>query len=389
MCIWLCLPTQTTPTVEMSVIEHQAQGGIIFTASHNPKQWNALKFLNEKGEFISAQTGEKILQSIISKDWSYADVDHLGSYTQDDTAIANHINAILDLPYIKTEDIRANKYHIVVDCINSTGAISIPPLLNSLGCTYTLINAEMTGDFAHNPEPLAKHLVDLCDTVVNENAAVGIAVDPDVDRLALVDEKGKLIGEEYTLVLAADYLLPLIGGNTVSNLSSTRALADIARLHGADYHASAVGEVNVVNTMKANEAKIGGEGNGGIILADLHYGRDSLVGIALCLSKLATSGQTLSHIRDNYPEYTIVKNKIQLTPTVDVDQIISQLKVAYASETLNTVDGLKIDFTDGWVHLRKSNTEPIIRVYAESKDAEAANTLASKIMQHAEDIINA
>ena len=247
----------------------------------------------------------------------------------------------------------------------------------------------MSGDFAHNPEPLAKHLVDLCDTVVKEEAVIGIAVDPDVDRLALVDEKGKLIGEEYTLVLAADYLLPLIGGNTVSNLSSTRALADIARLHGTEYHASAVGEVNVVKAMKNNNANIGGEGNGGIILSDLHYGRDSLVGIAICLSKLATSGQTLSEIRAGYPDYTIVKNKIQLTPDVDVDQIISELKDAYSDEKLNTRDGLKIDFKDGWVHLRKSNTEPIIRVYSESKNADAANTLATKIMNHAQDIIKA
>jgi len=383
------LGLSTTPTVEMSVIEHQAQGGIIFTASHNPKEWNALKFLNHKGEFISAQTGERILASISSKDWIYSDIDNLGCLTEDHSAIDNHIKAILNLSYIKTDEIKAKKYHVVVDCINSTGALSIPPLLDALGCTYTLINAEMSGDFAHNPEPLAKHLVDLCDTVVKEEAVIGIAVDPDVDRLALVDEKGKLIGEEYTLVLAADYLLPLIGGNTVSNLSSTRALADIARLHGTEYHASAVGEVNVVKAMKNNNANIGGEGNGGIILSDLHYGRDSLVGIAICLSKLAISGQTLSEIRAGYPDYTIVKNKIQLTPDVDVDQIISELKEAYSDEKLNTRDGLKIDFKDGWVHLRKSNTEPIIRVYSESKNADAANTLATKIMNHAQDIIKA
>ncbi len=382
------LGLSTTPTVEMAVVKHQAQGGIIFTASHNPKQWNALKFLNEHGEFISAQTGEKILKSITTKDWQYSDVDNLGSYREDNEAINHHIDAILGLSYIDTANIKSKNYHVVVDCINSTGTMSIPPLLDALGCTYTLINAEMTGDFAHNPEPLSKHLVDLCQTVVKEKAALGIAVDPDVDRLALVDENGNLIGEEYTLVLAADYLLPIIGGNTVSNLSSTRALADIAQSHGAGYYASAVGEVNVVNTMKANQAKIGGEGNGGVILADLHYGRDSLVGIAICLSKLASSGLTLSQIRNSYPDYTIVKNKIQLTPEINVDLIISRLAEAYKDEKLNTIDGLKIDFNEGWVHLRKSNTEPIIRVYAESKNAESAKLLASKIMKHAEDIIN-
>lgn len=381
------LGLSTTPTVEMAVTHHKAQGGIIFTASHNSKQWNALKFLNEKGEFISGADGNTILESIIKKDWEYSDVDSLGTVEEDNNAINYHIKQILNLDYVLTDQIRARKFHVVVDCINSTGAISIAPLLDQFGCTYTLINAEMTGDFAHNPEPLAKHLTDLCATIEAESADLGIAVDPDVDRLALVDEKGILIGEEYTLVLVADYLLPIIGGNTVSNLSSTRALSDIAAKHNCQYNASAVGEVNVVNTMKSSGAKIGGEGNGGVILGDLHYGRDSLVGIALTLSKLVESGKTLSELRASYPDYTIVKNKIQLTPEIDVDAIIAHLKELFKDEQLNTIDGLKIDMEAGWVHLRKSNTEPIIRVYAESKDAVAANSLAEKIMTHAYNFI--
>lgn len=381
------LGLSTTPTVEMAVTHHKAQGGIIFTASHNPKQWNALKFLNDRGEFISAADGNTILESIATKDWSYADVDNLGGITSDDNAISHHIDQILDLKYVLTEEIRSRKFHVVVDCINSTGAISIAPLLDRLNCTYTLINAEMTGDFAHNPEPLAKHLTDLCSTIKEEKADLGIAVDPDVDRLALVDEQGNLIGEEYTLVLVTDYLLPIIGGNTVSNLSSTRALADIAKRHHCTYQASAVGEVNVVNTMKATGSIIGGEGNGGVILGDLHFGRDSLVGIALTLSKLVSSGMTLSELRASYPDYTIVKNKIQLTPEIDVDAIIKHISEIYSNEQLNTIDGLKIDMEQGWVHLRKSNTEPIIRVYAESKDAATANSLAEKIMSHAYNFI--
>ncbi len=381
------LGLSTTPTVEMAVTHHKAQGGIIFTASHNPKQWNALKFLNDRGEFISAADGNTILESIATKDWSYADVDNLGGITSDDNAISHHIDQILDLKYVLTEEIRSRKFHVVVDCINSTGAISIAPLLDRLNCTYTLINAEMTGDFAHNPEPLAKHLTDLCSTIKEEKADLGIAVDPDVDRLALVDEQGNLIGEEYTLVLVTDYLLPIIGGNTVSNLSSTRALADIAKRHHCTYQASAVGEVNVVNTMKATGSIIGGEGNGGVILGDLHFGRDSLVGIALTLSKLVSSGMTLSELRASYPDYTIVKNKIQLTPEIDVDAINKHISEIYSNEQLNTIDGLKIDMEQGWVHLRKSNTEPIIRVYAESKDAATANSLAEKIMSHAYNFI--
>ena len=382
------LGLSTTPTVEMAVTHHKAQGGIIFTASHNPKQWNALKFLNNKGEFISSAQGEAILESIKTKDWDYADVDSLGSVIIDTNAIDRHIDAILELPYIDVDAIKSNRYEVVVDCINSTGAKSIPPLLHKLGCTFHLINDEMTGDFAHNPEPLAKNLIDLCASVKANGADLGIAVDPDVDRLALIDEKGQLIGEEYTLVLAADYLLPIIGGTTVSNLSSTRALSDIAKKHNTTYHASAVGEVNVVNAMKENGAKIGGEGNGGVILGDLHFGRDSLVGIAICLSKMATSGESLSTIRASYPDYTIIKNKIQLTPEIDIDKLIASLEQEYAGESLNKVDGLKINFEEGWVHLRKSNTEPIIRVYAESSSSDAAASLASQVMKSADRIIN-
>ncbi len=382
------LGLSTTPTVEMAVTHHNAQGGIIFTASHNPKQWNALKFLNGTGEFISAAQGESILESIKTKDWEYSDVDSLGTVSEDPDAVDRHIDAILSLPYIEVNAIKAKNYSVVVDCINSTGAMSIPPLLDKLNCKYSLINSDMTGDFAHNPEPLAKNLIDLCNSVKTYRADLGIAVDPDVDRLALIDEKGQLIGEEYTLVLAADYLLPIIGGTTVSNLSSTRALADIASKHNTTYHASAVGEVNVVNTMKANGANIGGEGNGGVILGDLHYGRDSLAGIAITLSKLATSGESLSSIRASYPDYTIIKNKIQLTPEIDIDKLIQSLEQEYADESLNKVDGLKINFKQGWVHLRKSNTEPIIRVYAESSSSEAAESLASKVMKSADRIIN-
>lgn len=381
------LGLSTTPTVEMAVVHHQAQGGIIFTASHNPKQWNALKFLNEKGEFISANQGEQILESIKIKDWNYAPVEDLGQLSQDTDAIERHVNAILDLEYISTEDIKSKKYHIVIDAINSTGAMSIPPLLDKLGCTYEIINGDMTGLFAHNPEPLAKNLSGLCETIRATQADLGIAVDPDVDRLALVDENGILIGEEYTLVLAADYLLPIIGGSTVSNLSSTRALSDIAHKHQTTYHASAVGEVNVVNTMKSKGAKIGGEGNGGVILSDLHYGRDSLVGIAICLSKMATSGLALSSIRAFYPDYTIIKNKISLTPDIDINYLIKQLEEEYSHESLNKIDGLKINFAEGWVHLRKSNTEPIIRVYAESSDENSAGLLADRVMESATRII--
>lgn len=378
----------TTPTVEMAVIQHKAAGGIIFTASHNPKQWNALKFLNAQGEFISAKDGDTILQSIKDKDWQYADVDALGSYATLDNAITKHIDAIVALPYIKSDEIAAKKYHVVVDCINSTGAISIAPLLERLGCTYTLINADNFGHFAHNPEPLPKHLDELSKAVVAKQADLGVAVDPDVDRLVLIDEKGKCIGEEYTLVLAADYLLPIIGGNTASNLSSTRALRDIATKHNAEYVASAVGEVNVVNAMKANNVKIGGEGNGGVILSDLHYGRDALVGIAIALSKMAVEDASLSAIRATYPDYQIIKNKIQLTPSIDVDGLIAKLTAQYQNEDINIVDGLKINFEEGWVHLRKSNTEPIIRVYAEANTQEQAESLAQNIMTNAQDIIN-
>ncbi len=381
------LGLSTTPTVEMAVTRHSAQGGIIFTASHNPKQWNALKFLNEKGEFISAEAGQTILKSIENKAWQFADIDAIGTVYKDDEAISEHIQSIIALDYVLTDEIKKQKFHIVVDCINSTGALALPALLKSLGCSYTLINEQMNGEFAHNPEPLPQHLDQLCKKVVDEKADLGIAVDPDVDRLAFVDEKGVFIGEEYTLVLVADYLLPHLKGGAVSNLSSSRALRDIAKKHDCSYHAAAVGEVNVVTTMKENNATIGGEGNGGIILPDLHYGRDAVVGVALALSKLVESGKTLSQLKAIYPEYTIIKNKISLTPEIDVDVIINTLKTLFSQEELNTSDGLKIDFAEGWVHLRKSNTEPIIRVYAESSTSEKAHELAQKIMDHVQHII--
>lgn len=374
------LSLSTTPTVEVAVTKHGAAGGIIFTASHNPKQWNALKFLNHKGEFISSQDGQDILQLIASKELSFNQVEQLGSRTSDDEAIEDHMNSILDLPIINVDLIKEKKFHCIIDAINSTGAISIPVLLEKLDCTYEIINGQITGDFAHNPEPLASNLTQLKEKVKNTKADIGIAVDPDVDRLALVCENGDYFGEEYTLVACADFVLSHTPGSTVSNLSSTKALRDISERHSCTHQPSMVGEVNVVNLMKDTQAVIGGEGNGGVIYPPLHYGRDALVGIAFILNLMAEKQQSLSEIRKSYPDYTIIKNKIPLKSESAIAELFDKLKLAFANEKINMIDGLKIDFTNGWVHMRKSNTEPIIRVYAEAKNKEEAQILIDKIM---------
>ena len=375
------LGLSTTPTVEMAVVMEKAGGGIILTASHNPKEWNALKLLNNKGEFISGKDGEAILDLVAQKNVKYAPVDKLGSYRQDDSYIQKHIEKILALPLVDLEAVRAKQFKIVVDAVNSTGALAVPPLLEALGCQVVLINGEVNGHFAHNPEPLKEHLGQLSTSVRQQKANLGIAVDPDVDRLVFMCEDGELFGEEYTLVAVADYVLSKKKGNTVSNLSSSRALRDVTVKYGGEYFASAVGEVHVVEKMKAVKAVIGGEGNGGIILPDLHYGRDALVGIALFLSHLVKSGRQISTLRKTYPDYQMAKSKIERTPDIDLDKIFSALKEKYQREQINTEDGLKIDFEQGWVHLRPSNTEPIIRVYSESNSIVVAENLAKKIIQ--------
>lgn len=381
------LDYSTTPTVEMAVPAEGAGAGIILTASHNPKHWNALKFLNAKGEFISKQDGETLLALLEEKAILYADVDQQGKIVAKSGYIDYHIDAILKHPLVDVDAIKATQFKIGVDCINSTGAISIPPLLDRLGCHYELFNAEVTGDFAHNPEPLAKNLVELSSAIQEQGLHLGIAVDPDVDRLALVCEDGSMFGEEFTLVAVADYVLQNRVGNTVSNLSSSRALRDITRKHGGTYYASAVGEVNVVEKMKAVNAVIGGEGNGGIIVPELHYGRDALAGIALILSYLAKSNQSLLQLKKSYPTYEMVKDKITLTPSIDLVAILKQLEEQFKEEDYNTIDGLKINFADGWVHLRKSNTEPIIRIYSEGPTMERAQELANKMKEQVNKLI--
>ncbi len=381
------LDFSTTPTVEMAVVEEKAGAGIILTASHNPKQWNALKFLNEKGEFISPETGEKVLEYIENQKAEFSDINSLGNYEKNDNFIDIHIEKILDLPYIDVESIKNKKYKVVVDCINSTGIISIVPMLKILGCEVVSINDNLTGDFAHNPEPLPENLKDLADAVIREKADLGIAVDPDVDRLSLICENGEMFGEEYTLVAAADFILSKKTGNTVSNLSSSRALKDITERYNGQYFPAKVGEVNVVAKMKEVGAVIGGEGNGGVILPDLHYGRDSLVGTALILALLAERDITLCELRKTYPDYVISKNKIHLTDRIDPDKIILSLIAKYEDEKINVEDGLKIDFEEGWVQLRKSNTEPIMRVYAESTGQEKAEEFAQMIIKDVEKII--
>ncbi|MDP3558676.1 MAG: phosphoglucosamine mutase [Bacteroidota bacterium] len=383
------LGLSTTPTVEMAVTELKAHGGIILTASHNPKQWNALKLLNEKGEFISEANGQEILELAKNSDFTYAEVNKLGTYSINNDFIEIHFKKIIDLPYVDISAIEKANFSIVLDGINSSGGIIVPALLKKLGVkNITVIHGEPTGDFAHNPEPLPEHLIDLSKAVVKQNANLGISVDPDVDRLAFVCEDGEMFGEEYTLVAVADYVLQKNKkGNTVSNLSSTRALRDVTEGQGGSYSASAVGEVNVVKMMKDTNAVIGGEGNGGIILPELHYGRDALVGIAIFLTHLAKYGKTVSMLRKSYPNYFISKNKIELTPQIDVDKVLLDVSEKYKKQPINTIDGVKIEFDKEWVHLRKSNTEPIIRIYSESQSAATADSLANKIITDIKEII--
>ena len=382
------LGLSTTPTVEVAVPMEHADGGIILTASHNPKQWNALKLLNHKGEFLNGVEGKKILDIAASNDMTFAEVDDLGKITKNDAYIDLHIDEVLDLPLVNKDAIEAPNFKVVVDGVNSTGGIAIPLLLERLGVEPVKLYCEPTGYFPHNPEPLKEHLGDLAKAVVKEHADFGIVVDPDVDRLAFMDEKGEMFGEEYTLVACADYVLSKNPGNTVSNMSSTRALRDVTEKHGGTYEASAVGEVNVVELMKKNNVVIGGEGNGGIIYPELHYGRDALVGVALFLSLLAEKKMSVSSLRATYPNYYMSKKKIQLTPQLDVDAILKTMEANYSHETLTTIDGVKIDFAESWVHLRKSNTEPIIRIYTEAQSQEAADDLADRFIAEIKAIAN-
>ena len=374
----------TTPTTELAVTMSGAAGGIIITASHNPRQWNALKLLNEKGEFLTAANGNEVLSIAEKEDFEYADVDNLGKYTEDNTFNKRHIDSVLALKLVDVEAIKNAHFKVCVDAINSVGGIILPELLDALGVEYTFLNAEPTGDFAHNPEPLEKNLGGIMDELKKGGYDMGIVVDPDVDRLAFICEDGKMFGEEYTLVSVADYVLSKTPGNTVSNLSSTRALRDVTEKHGGSYCASAVGEVNVTTKMKDVHAVIGGEGNGGVIYPESHYGRDALVGIALFLSSLAHKGCKVSELRASFPNYFIAKNRIDLTASTDVDAILVKVKEMYGKEkdvTVTDIDGVKLDFPDKWVHLRKSNTEPIIRVYSEASTMEQADELGKKLMQ--------
>jgi len=373
------LGLSTTPTVEMAVPAEKAGAGIIVTASHNPREWNALKLLDQNGEFISAEAGEALLQLLADGAISYASVEELGTYTRVEDAMERHIEAILNHPLVQVDAIRAAGFQVVLDPVNSTGGLAVPLLLDRLGVNYTAIHNDLSGNFAHNPEPLPEHLGDLCAEVQTSRADLGIAVDPDVDRLVFVCEDGSAFGEEYTLVAVADYVLSLRPGNTVSNLSSSRALRDVTERHGGRYYASAVGEVNVVQQMKAVQAVIGGEGNGGVIVPDLHYGRDALAGIALFLSHLAAFGGKMSDLRKTYPDYQMVKDKVMLPASVSIDALLGQLHHHYQQEQCTTIDGLKVDFADAWVHLRKSNTEPIIRIYAEAPDTARALELVARM----------
>ncbi|MAP80935.1 MAG: phosphoglucosamine mutase [Aequorivita sp.] len=380
------LDLSTTPTVEMAVTMEHADGGIILTASHNPKQWNALKLLNNKGEFLNAAAGQEILDIAEDGNILFSEVDNLGEIHKNDAYIDLHIDEILDLDLVNVEAIKEAKFKVVVDGVNSTGGIAVPLLLEALGVTPVKLYCTPNGEFPHNPEPLKEHLTDLMELVKDEHADFGIVVDPDVDRLAFVDENGEMFGEEYTLVAVADYVLRNTPGSTVSNMSSSRALRDVTEKHGGTYTASAVGEVNVVEKMKETNAVIGGEGNGGIIYPELHFGRDSLVGIALFLSFLAEERISVSELRKKYTAYFMSKKKIQLTPQLDVDAILKAMEAKYANEDINTIDGVKIDFPENWVHLRKSNTEPIIRIYTEAKSQEEADTLADKIIAEIKEI---
>ena len=377
----------TTPTVEVAVPIEKADGGIILTASHNPKQWNALKLLNEKGEFLNALDGEEILLLAEDDDYTFADVDNLGTYSKEKGYMNKHIDEVMNLELVDIEAIKNANFKVVVDAVNSTGGIVIPDLLERLGVECVKLYCEPNGHFPHNPEPLAAHLADISKLVVKEKADLGIVVDPDVDRLALVCEDGSMFGEEYTLVACADYVLSQTKGNTVSNLSSSRALRDITEKHGGNYNASAVGEVNVVQLMKDTNAVIGGEGNGGIIYPSSHYGRDSLVGVALFLSHLAKLKMSCKALRESYPSYFMSKNKIQLTPDLDVDVILKRVAEKHRNEDVSIVDGVKVDFEKEWVHLRKSNTEPIIRVYTESISQKNADALANRMMKEISEIV--
>lgn len=380
------LGLSTTPTVEIAVPLEKADGGIILTASHNPKQWNALKLLNNKGEFLDAAAGAEILDIAANDAYTFSEVDDLGTITLNDTYIDKHIESVLNLKLVDVEKVKQAKFKVVVDAVNSTGGITIPKLLEKMGVEVVELYCEPTGHFPHNPEPLKEHLGDLAAKVVATKADLGLTVDPDVDRLAFMSEDGEMFGEEYTLVACADYVLSKTPGNTVSNLSSSRALRDVTVKHGGIYTASNVGEVNVVATMKATNTVIGGEGNGGIIYPESHYGRDSLVGVALFLTHLAEKKGTVSELRASYPSYFMSKNKITLTPSLDVDAILSAMAKKYEQEEVTTTDGVKIDFEESWVHLRKSNTEPIIRIYTEAKSQSAADTLAEDTIQEIKEI---
>jgi len=382
------LGLSTTPTVEIAVPMEHADGGIILTASHNPKQWNALKLLNAKGEFLNGEEGAKILEIAESGEMNFAEVDDLGEITKNEAYIDIHIDEVLKMPLVNKKAIEEAQFRVVVDGVNSTGGIAIPLLLERLGVHAIKLFCEPNGQFPHNPEPLKEHLYDLAAEVVKEKADVGIVVDPDVDRLAFMDENGEIFGEEYTLVACADYVLSKTPGNTVSNMSSTRALRDVTEKHGGTYEASAVGEVNVVELMKKNNAIIGGEGNGGIIYPELHYGRDALVGVALFLSLLAEKKMKTSELRATYPNYFMGKKKIELTPGMDVDGILAKMEERYQNENLTTIDGVKIDFSNSWVHLRKSNTEPIIRIYTEAPSQVEADVLGDKIIAEIKTIAN-
>ncbi len=375
------LGLSTTPTVEMAVVHHHADGGIILTASHNPMQWNALKLLNARGEFISAADGQKVLEIIDKQEYQFAEIDKLGKYSTYDKAIEDHIEAILKLDLVNVDAIKRAHFSVILDCVNSTGGLALPLLLKKLGVPKVkVLNDDCSGVFAHNPEPLPQNLRGIADAMKKGSYSVGFVVDPDVDRLAILTENGDMFGEEYTLVSVADYVLQHKKGNTVSNLSSTRALRDVSRKHSVDYNASAVGEVNVVEKMKETDAVIGGEGNGGVIFPELHYGRDALVGIALFLTYMAETGMKCSELRRLYPSYVISKNKIDLRADMDLKAILQHIAKKYAKNEVNTIDGVKIDFENGWVHLRPSNTEPIIRIYAEAENGKMADSMAEKII---------
>ena len=376
----------TTPGTEMAVITHKADGGIIITASHNPKQWNALKLLNEKGEFLNDAEGKRVLALAEDEAFVFPEIDAIGKVVSREDFNSTHIQQVLALDLVDVEAVKARKFKVVVDAVNSIGGVVIPQLLKELGCEVVELNCEPNGEFAHNPEPLPENLTEISEVIRREKADLGVVVDPDVDRLALVNEDGTMFGEEYTLVAVADYILSKQVGNTVSNLSSSRALSDVTVAHGGEYNASAVGEVNVVKKMKDTGAIIGGEGNGGVIYPALHYGRDALGGVALFLTYLVERGLKMTELRATYPAYFASKNKIQLTPAIDVDKVLLEMKERYATERVNDIDGVKIDFAENWVHLRKSNTEPIIRVYTEAKSMAEADALAQKIMGEIKEI---